>query len=51
LESLEPCPNPIFMLNWSPEIAYKALVLHFHHIQALVECLFLGQKHFINVYC
>lgn len=49
LESLQSCSDLVFMLNWSPEVADKALVLHLHHIQALVECLLFCQEHFVNV--
>ena len=51
LKCLEPSPNFVFMLNWSPEIANEALVLPFHHIQVLIQCLFFSQEHLIDVNC
>jgi len=39
------------MFNWGPEVANKALILHFHHIQTHIECFFLGQEHLVDVNC
>lgn len=51
LKGLKPSSYLILVLDWCPEVTDKALVLHFHHVQALVESFLLSQEHFVNVDC
>lgn len=41
--------NIIFKFNWSPVVAYEALVLPFHEVQSQIKSLFFGQEHLIDV--
>ena len=41
--------NQVFLLNWTPEIPNKALILPFHLVKGFVKSLFLGEEHLVNV--
>ena len=41
--------NLILVFIWCPEETDENVVLSLHHVQVLIESLFLGQEHFVNV--
>lgn len=39
----------VLFLGWSPEISNEWCVLPFHHVQSLIQYLFSGNEHFVNI--
>ena len=41
--------DSVLLLNWSPEITNKALVLPLHLVEGSIQGLFLCQEHLVDV--